>query len=156
VEEKPAPKAAPDTARKTYETLRREIIEGRFIALYDYCSEEYAKAKFASESFRAGVASHPGLKDLGVTAEDLGRMEIRAVVATYFRLLTPAQKQHLVLAMSAVVITGEKKMKDGRVAVETDTQGTISRLIWVRESGKWKIDGEEIDRSPAHEGSAGK
>jgi hypothetical protein len=140
----PAP--APDTPRGTYETLRHEILQGNFIALYDYCSQAYVREKFSIENTRARVASIPGLADLGLSAQDLARMKPREVIATYFRLFPKEQKEGMIVAMSKSRVLGESPLPDGRVALDIDSEGTLSRLVWVQENGEWKIAGEEAPK----------
>jgi hypothetical protein len=140
-ETKPPP--AGDTPRSAYDGLRHEILQGNFLALYDYCSEAYVREKFSVEKFRAIVLTIPGFADLGLTGEDLARMKPREVVATYFRLFPADQKERMIVAMSKARVLRENPLPDGRVALEIDSDGTRSRLVWVNENGKWKIAGEE-------------
>jgi hypothetical protein len=148
VKEEPEPKAPPDTARAAYEGLRQEILEGNFIALYDACSAAYAASKFDGNRFRASVVGMVGFKDLGITSEDLAKMKPREVVITYFRLFPREQKKDLILTMSKVKVLDERALSDGRTAVEIDSGGIIERLIWVRERGMWKMDGQETLKGP--------
>ncbi|MHC5038883.1 MAG: hypothetical protein ACYTHM_16355 [Planctomycetota bacterium] len=145
----PAVKAGPDQALlQTYERLRQEILQGKFIALYDFASTEYRKVQFAPERFRPTIASLPGLKDLKLTAEDVTRMEARDLIVTYFKLLPQDQKKHLALAMASVKVLGTKNLPDGRKGIEIESNGVGSLLIWTLEGGEWKMAGEERGKVP--------
>jgi len=141
-EKQPASDPATE-AREAYDELRRRILDGEFTATWDFSSRAYREATFPVEQYRRIVASSPGLKALGLDAGDVARMEPRAVIKTYFEVLPEAQKKELVLAMAGVDVIGQKRLPDGRVAVRIRIGRDESRVLWVKEDGSWKMDGQE-------------